>query len=185
MKKLTGRTCTGETSETPPPLPYTHCPTLERKTVRTDRPSVTAGPLGWVQRGAQETRKRVRACRAELRWGSCVDANEWVRLWVCMCVWCWTGSCGPLEERKINTHPPHPSPRPHPPAARQVQMVGAQRRDPSMCPHLSTEHQMLLWFHPPPKKVSNWRASPENRGAAGCPLWNCEGFKVFFVVVVF
>lgn len=86
MKKLTGRTCTGETSETPPPLPYTHCPTLERKTVRTDRPSVTAGPLGWVQRGAQETRKRVRACRAELRWGSCVDANEWVRLWVCVYV---------------------------------------------------------------------------------------------------
>lgn len=74
---------------------------------------------------------------------------------LCVCAWCWTGSCGPLEERKINTHPP--------PAAWQVEKVGAERRDPNLCPHHGTRHQMMLWFNHSPKKVINLKSIPRNR----------------------
>lgn len=106
---------------------------------------------------------------------------------VYVCVWCWTGSCGPLEERKINT----------PPAAWQLEKVGAQRRDPRLCPHPGSQHQMMLSLNSPPKKVANWTAYWETRQESSspsswasrsattdliqafCHLWNCTALRVF------
>lgn len=105
---------------------------------------------------------------------------------VYVCVWCWTGSCGPLEERKINT----------PPAAWQLEKVGAQRRDPRLCPHPGSQHQMMLSLNSPPKKVANWTAYWETRQESSspsswasrsattdliqafCHLWNCTALRV-------
>lgn len=182
MKELTGRTSRGATSETKPPLPpWTHPPPLipgiplDRRTKHTDRPAVTATPscMSWEGRSMQA---------AESGGFLKPRINDFSS--VCMCVPCWSGSCRPLEERKINTHPLLP-------VLGRLRWWALRGGIPARVLSSASSIRWCFDFNPPPKKSptedhlqkqshpSGLQRAKHNDGPHpfSYQLWNCEVFE--------